>query len=372
MRVTWIIRPTVGGIRQHLTQLLTGLDKHYNISICGPYELKDWINFQGYQYYPIDIVDGIVLKKDIKAIGQLYKVFQTTRPQLVHIHGLKSVSLTVPAAKLSGVRRLLFTAHNCLPKPHTKWYQITHGFFNRRLLKALNRTIAVSDEVEQEYLQFLAPERVVTIRNGVDWHRFADLKRLESREKLAIKPNSFVVGVVARLIPEKGLTTLLQAAAIIKNILPNVRFVVVGDGPMQVQLENYSTVLALDSIVNFLGYRSDIPLLMTSWDLFVLPSQSEGFSVSVLEAMAAKLPVVVSDLPSMREMVVPSKSGLLFEVGNAPELAAAIIQLAKDRDKCKAMGEYNFRRVKSLFSNEQMIKATKLQYQELLDERKSW
>lgn len=365
-----MIRPAAGGIKEHLTHLRNGLKEEYEIIICGPADLAEWA--EGFQFYPIDIVDGINLRKDLKAIWQLKSVLRAAKPRLVHIHGLKSVMIGVPAAKLSGGSRLLFTAHNCLPQPQSRWYGVTHGLVNRRMLRSLDRIIAVSDAVSSELMEFVPYQRIVTIRNGVDYRRFEGYTRSEALAAMGLKADHFIIGVVARLIPEKGITCLLQAAALLQHILPQVRFVIVGDGPMRGQLEQYARALQLQEHVKFLGFRRDVPLLMAGWDLFVLPSFSEGLSVSVLEAMAAKLPLVVSDIPSMREVVVPGKSGLFFTPNDVPGLAAAILQIAKDPSKQQRMGDYNYRTVVRYFGIDQMIKATKLQYQELIEEGTVW
>jgi len=366
LKVAWVIRPAAGGIKQHLNYLLTGLGSQYEISICGPEELRDWAGSN--PFYPIPIVDGFEINRDLKAIWQLSRALHTIKPRLVHIHGLKSVQITVPAARLSRVDNLLFTAHNCLPKPQSPWYRITHGAVNRHLLRSLTRIIAVSDAVGCELMEFVPGERVVTIRNGVDYRRFDGLSRTEARKSMGLDCEHFVIGAVARLIPEKGVGDLLRAAALLKNILPQARFMVVGDGPMRARLEQYSKALGLESHVQFLGYRNDVPALMTGWDLFVLPSWSEGLSVSVLEAMAAKLPLVVSDLPSMREVAVQGKSGLFFQPHDISGLAAAIIQIVKDPVKARLMGDYNYQRILKSFGIDQMIEATKRQYQSLLEE----
>ncbi|NLL89055.1 MAG: glycosyltransferase [Firmicutes bacterium] len=366
MKVAWVIRPAAGGIKQHLDHLLTGLGSQYEICICGPEELREWAG--GNPFYPISIVDGLDLTQDLKAIWQLSKTLRSIKPRLVHIHGLKSVQITVPAAALSRARKLLFTAHNCLPKPKSRLNRVAHEVAMRRLLRAVTRIIAVSDAVGYEFLQYVPVDRIVTIRNGVDHRRFSGSSRTEARREMGLDPDQFAIGAVARLIPEKGITDLLQAAALLKNIFPQARFLIAGDGPMRDSLKHYSRALGLGSYVQFLGYRHDVPALMVGWDLFVLPSWSEGLSVSVLEAMAAKLPLVVSDLPSMREVVVPGKSGFFFPPRDIPALAAAIIQIAKDPGKAKLMGDYNHQRVLRSFGIEQMIEATRMQYRLLIEE----
>jgi glycosyltransferase involved in cell wall biosynthesis len=104
---------------------------------------------------------------------------------------------------------------------------------------------------------------------------------------------------------------------------------------------------------------------MAGWDVFILPSSSEGFSLSVLEAMASGLPVVVSDLDSMREAVVVGKSGYLTKPGDAPELAAAILNVLRDPRRARQMGEFNRERAAALFGQEQMIACTRAVYEGL-------
>ncbi|HHT35721.1 MAG TPA: glycosyltransferase family 4 protein [Firmicutes bacterium] len=370
MKVAWVIRPAAGGIKQHLNYLRRGLSSCCEIIVCGPQELEEWA--EGCPFYPIEITDGIEPKQDLKAVWQLTKVLRAVKPELIHIHGLKSVMIAVPAAKLSGVKKTLFTAHNMLPQPQTRWYRATHGLVNRTLLKALGRIIAVSDTVGSELAEFVPYNRIVTIRNGVDYHRFEGYSRREALALMGLDSKHFIIGAVARLIAEKGIACLLKAAVLLRNVLPQMRIVIVGDGPMRHQLELYSQALQLEPYVKFLGFRSDVPALMAGWDLFVLPSLSEGLSVSVLEAMAAKLPVVVSDLPSTREVVEQGKGGYFFAPDNAPGLAAAVLKIAKDQSKKRRMGEHNYQSVIRSFGVDHMIQATKLQYQQLIEEGTVW
>lgn len=366
MKVAWVVRPATGGILEHLNHLLAGLSKKYEIVIFGSPALKDWAG--DHQFYPIEINDGISPMQDVQAIWQLSKGLRREAPHLVHIHGLKSVMISVPAAKLSGSRRLLFTAHNCLPQPESRWYGITHGKLQKRMLRSLNRVITVSEAVKQDFCQFIPDYRIATIYNGIDHQKFNQISPQTARALLNFQTQHYVIGIVSRLIPEKGLETLLRSASLLKNIQPNFRFVILGDGPSKNQLQQYRDALGLQDYVQFLGYRDDVPQLLAGWDLFVLPSLSEGFSISVLEAMAAKLPVVVSDIPSMHEMVTHGKSGFLTPPDDAASLAKAILDIAKDQRRAQAMGEYNFNRVKKLFGIETMIQKTEKQYANLLEE----
>ena len=135
------------------------------------------------------------------------------------------------------------------------------------------------------------------------WNLFKEFGNVSmdaSRLPLGLEPDDQVVGTVARLIPGKGIATLLEAVSLIAKIVPKLHLVVVGDGPERPRLEQYAQRLGLQGRALFLGWRDDVPSLMAGWDCYALPSLSEGFNVSVLEAMASRLPVVASDLPALR------------------------------------------------------------------------
>lgn len=371
MKVVWVIRPAVGGILEHLNRLLRGLQPDYEVIICGPASLRDWAN--GFTFYPVEICDGIHPLKDLRAMMKLTTYLKKENPQLVHMHGLKSVMITVPAARISkGQWRLIFTAHNCLPGKNSRWYGITHGRVQTRILRYLDQIISVSEYVRSQILEVVPEQRIETIYNGISSEDFVGHSKQEAREKLGVQGGDFVVGVIARLIPEKGLVTMLKTAALLLKINPAIKFVVIGDGPARAQLESYRTALNLQTTVRFMGHRTDVPQLLSGMDMFMLPSFSEGFSVSVLEAMAAKLPVVVSDLPSMREMITPGKGGYFVAVDDSPGFAAAILQIYKDKLRAYSMGEYNHRRVTKLYSTEKMVASTKKLYHELLTKEYLW
>ena len=132
------------------------------------------------------------------------------------------------------------------------------------------------------------------------------------------------------------------------------------------RFEGYAQALGLGCRVHFVGWRDDAPSSWPGGIVLCCQVLSEGFSY-VLEAMAAKLPVVVSDLPAMREAVVPNRSGFLIPPGNAPELAAAILNILKDPKRARTMGDFNHTRVTDLFGEERMIQCTKALYEGLKD-----
>lgn len=286
--------------------------------------------------------------------------------RIIHAHGLKAALVTAAALAPRRHPHFLFTAHNSLPQitsPIATWGST---IAQRWLFSSMNTIISVSDSVRSQIVRYVPEDRVLTIYNGISPNKFGDYPLEDSRLLLGLSSEDQIVGTVARLIPSKGVKTLLEAISLITKILPRLHLVVVGDGRERNRLEQYSKRLGLESKVHFLGWRDDVPGLMAGWDCFALPSLSEGFSLSVLEAMASRLPVVVSDLPALREAVVPGKGGLVVIPGNAPELAAALLHVLKDRDKARAMGVFNRERVDAFFGEDRMVRCTRALYEGMM------
>jgi glycosyltransferase involved in cell wall biosynthesis len=164
------------------------------------------------------------------------------------------------------------------------------------------------------------------------------------------------------LHPQKGLSCLLSAA----TCLPDVAFVVAGDGPDRGVLEAESKRLGLSQRVRFLGHREDVPALLACCDLFVLPSLFEGLPVAILEAMSAGKAVVATAIGGTDEVVVPGQTGLLVKPGDPLALAEAIQRLLTEPGLAEAFGNRGRARAEQEFSSRMMIDRVSLMYEELL------
>lgn len=357
MKILWVIRPAEGGILHHLKQLSQGISD-LEIVVVAPPDLGDWAGSR--RFIPLDLVDGLQFKKDFKSVSRLRRVLRQEKADIVHAHGLKAALITAAALGPMTKSQFLFTAHNSLPPNRFGSHLVQRWIFRHT-----DTIISVSDAVRSQIVKFVPERKVITIYNGISIDRFQDFSWELARDPLGLDTNHQVVGTVARLIPSKGIHTLLESVSLIAKIVPNLRLVVVGDGPEKTRLEKYSEALGLKDRVNFMGWRDDVPELMAGWDIFALPSISEGFNLSVLEAMASSLPIVIADVPSLREAVVANKGGLVVFPGNAPELAAALLHLLKAPEKAKAMGIFNRNRVQALFGEDQMVRSTRAIYEGL-------
>jgi glycosyltransferase involved in cell wall biosynthesis len=172
-----------------------------------------------------------------------------------------------------------------------------------------------------------------TIPNGVDVSLFACEKKVTRiKSEMGIPESSLIIGTVGRLVKEKGIDNYLRAAALIRKKLPDVRFVVVGDGPCRHELSAMVADLGLGDSVSLLGMRDDVPELLTTFDLFLLTSNRESFGISLVEAMASGVPVLAFSVDGVPE-IVDERCGVLLSPGDVEGLAEQAIALLLNEDR---------------------------------------
>lgn len=186
------------------------------------------------------------------------------------------------------------------------------------------------------------PERVEVLTNGVDLQRFTppyDDDRDRMRRALGIRPDAFVMGSVGSLTPIKRYDVLLDATARTARSLGNLHLVVVGDGPLREKLQSQAGSAGIEDIVTFTGMREDIPDLLACMDVYICSSESEGMSNALLEASAAGLPCIATDVGDNALLVRDGVEGLIIRPGSPMLLADAITQLARAETGRWRMGE---------------------------------
>ena len=186
----------------------------------------------------------------------------------------------------------------------------------------------------------------MVIPNGLDLNAFAERKTAGSVRTII---------TVANLRPEKNHETLLAAAAVLLRTRPGLRFQIVGDGPRRADLEELSHARGLGAHVEFLGHREDIPTLLAAADVFVLPSRSEAFPNGAIEAMAAGLPVVASNVGGLRDLIQNGRTGVLVPPGNPEALAGALQSLIDNPAGAEALGRAARSEVQRKYSFDRMI-----------------
>ncbi|MGH9247599.1 MAG: glycosyltransferase [Acidimicrobiales bacterium] len=305
---------------------------------------------------------------DVALGRELYRLFRTTRPDIVHTHNPKPGWLGRPAARAARVPAVVNTVHGLYALPEDRWAK-------RAIVYGLERAASVFSDAE--LLQ--NPEDLPTLRklgvpsrklhllgNGVDLQRFhpdrADPSLTDRlrHQWCAGTPNAVVCGVVGRLVWEKGYRELFEAARILRDRVPNVVIVVVGppDGDKADAIPESALRSAEARGVRFLGMRSDMVDLYGAFDLYVLASHREGFPRSAMEAAAMGLAEVATDIRGCRQVVDDGVSGLLVPPRKARPLAEAIAALAREPTRRRAMGAAARRKALADFDQQRCIDIT--------------
>jgi glycosyltransferase involved in cell wall biosynthesis len=282
----------------------------------------------------------------------------------VHSYGFYPNVFTVPVARIAGASIVVASIRNTvdLLTPMQRRLQ--------KLVCRLADCVLVNAEAIRENLieQGYDRSKIVVIRNGITLGKFREARRgAVIRQELGFPPSARLVGVFSRLNRMKGVEYFLDAASVLARRFPDVCFLVVGDGGIKGELEEQARGLRLGQRIVFTGFRSDVPDLLSEAAISVLPSLSEGTSNTLLESMAAGIPVVATRVGGNPEVIEDGVSGLLVPPRDSTALAAVIGRLLEDEELALGLGQAGIRRVAELFSIEGSIDQTEHLYQRLVE-----
>ena len=292
-------------------------------------------------------------KISVKPIFQINKFLRQNRIDILHTHGYKSDVIGFLAA-LSGKTRWVATNHVWHPTSRTlRLYESVDAF----VLRFAKRVVAVSRPIREDLISVsVPPANIRVISNGVDVDCFRQSGSTQAlRADLGLGDRDVVVTIVGRLSPEKGHRTFLEAARrLCSNNRDNVKFLIVGDGPMKDELRAEVTRLNLADRVIFTGFRNDMPEIYALSDVMVNASSIEGLPMTLLEAMASGVPVVAARTGGIPEIVKDDETGLLIDPNDVEDLRAKIEVLIDDRCKSQRLAAAAFEFVTLNHSCERM------------------
>ena len=282
---------------------------------------------------------------------------------VLHGHGLRWLPLFTAASVVSGLP-LVVTLHNLVPK---RMSAAERAVLRVSLLRA-RAVIAVSEAVADS-AKHAGVSRPTVIRNGIALERFAlppdekEKRRTAIRADLSFPADAPVVLTVARLSPEKDVAGVLEAFALALPRLPDsVRLLIAGSGPLRETLGWQARLLQLTERVTFLGPRSDIPDFLAASDVFALASREEGLGLAVVEAMAAGLPLIVTNVGGLPEVVIGGETGTLVPPRDPVAMADALVQLLSNPAQAHAFGQAGQIRARTHFNEDAMMAATHAVY----------
>lgn len=296
---------------------------------------------------------------DLGLVLRLKQTIRTHRPDIVHIHSRRGADLWGGmAARLAGVPCVLSRR---VDNPEARWaVSLKYRLFDH--------VITISEGIRQVLLaEGLAPEKVSCVRSAVDPAPYLhEVDKAAFRADLGFAADTPIAGMVAQLIPRKGHRHLLAALPAVLAEDPALQVLIYGRGPLEAELRQAIADQDLAGHVTLMGFVDDLPAQLGGLDLLVHPADMEGLGVSLLQASAARVPIIASRAGGMPEAVVDGENGVLIEVGDVTALTAAMRRLLGDAALRARMGEAGRARVLREFSVDAMCEGNLAIYDKVL------
>jgi glycosyltransferase involved in cell wall biosynthesis len=351
-----------GGAQEHLHSLVTRIDMaRYDVSVVA-LSAGSAVRKLVKSAVPVLVIDD---PDDSIAVGALAAHLAEIRADVVHAHMYRAETVAtraVIALGEAGQRKpyVVATIHS------SRIRSVEDQLHLRELTPYMDRLIAVSRAIERKLVDEERTTVPVTlIYNGVDLERYDHQEACCTLpDEYGMEPGSQIVGVVARLEPEKGHPTLLEAWPAVLRACPDSYLLIVGEGSRRDALEAQARALRIAHRVVFTGRRDDVPAVTAALDVAVLPSYREAQGMVILEAMALSRPVVASNVGGIPEMIEDGVTGLLVPAHDAPALAAAIIRLLTNHPLADTLGRAGHDMVHDRFCIELMVGAIESIYDE--------
>ena len=319
VRVLQVVRPALGGIRQHVLNLVDGLDPaQVTLSVAAPPAfVREVLAHPGlHATIPLDIATRLSVARDLLAARRLAHVLPQFA-EIVHAHGARAAWIAALAHRHHPFP-LIFTAHNLIGRDLPSRLGIPFVGFH------CARVLAVSPSVADSLAACGVPRaKIQVIPNGIDLGHFdpSERDRTAARAALALPESAFMVAAAARLSREKGMDTLLSAAG--QRV--GMTFRIAGDGPLKAALLRQAPPNA-----KLLGRLADVRPLLAAADVFAVPSRREGQGMAALEAMASGVPLVAARVGGLADMLADGETALLVPPDDPDALAAALSRLQSD------------------------------------------
>lgn len=342
-RILYVItKSNWGGAQRYVYDLATAAKEAGHevlVAAGGAGELIERLTEAGVPVHPIEsLARDVRLSAELSAFRELRRVMRWMRPDVVHLNSSKA-GLAALAARLSGVPNIIFTVHGwAWNEERPAWQKALIAGVYWVTLLFCHEVIVVSEAAVRQgrKLPFMG-KKLSVIHNGV--HDIEFMSRANARARLLPdSTHSLWIGTIAELHPVKGLDKLVKAFEHVAPDFPDSELVIIGEGDERSRLERLITSLGLSGRAHLAGHVSRAAELLPAFDIFVLPSRSEGLGYVLLEAGAASLPVVATDVGGIPEIIEDHATGLLVPYGDIPALIGALLSLARDAELRRTLG----------------------------------
>ncbi len=367
-------------LRARLERLL---EAGYDISvICGKGAYGEKLAACGIRVIHIPFAREIEPLTDLRCIEALYRTLRRERFDIVHSHNPKGTLLGPFVARLASARMIVHTVHGYLFNENSRGLHQALGVGAERWCAAWCHHLLFQSREDYEHAvtqRFKEPGRLHLIGNGIDERRFAPERypdaRRQKRRELGLEEDHLVVGMVARLVREKGFAEFFAMAGRLALKIPRARFLVVGIPEPEEQsdaIDPHRLVAehGLEGRCLVLEMRTDMPELYACMDAAVLPSYREGIPRALMEAAAMGVPIAASDIRGCREVIDAGRTGLLFPLKDVDGFTVAVERLLKSEDERRRLGQAGRRRVLENYTEALTARRLTACYEDFLKERR--
>lgn len=353
------------GAEKQMTLLACGLPRdEFEVHVCaltrgGPLEVD--LREAG---IPVHII-GKRWRADPQAYWRLRRLIAQLRPDLVQTW-LFAANAYGRQAAIACRTPVVIASERC----EDPWKGVLEKMIDLYLAKKTDRIVVNSQAVRDFYLRYGLPaDKLVVIPNGTPPARPSPVSRGELLAELGLPEHCYLVGLIGRLWPQKRIKDAIWAADLLKVIREDVHLLIIGDGPQRDRLVRFRDQCRIADKVHFLGHREDVPRILPHLDVLWSSSAYEGQSNAIMEAMAAGVPVVATNIPGTRELVEHGVNGFLFSVGDRASLARYTQKLLSDRELASRIGQAASEHMRQNFSVETMVCRYAQLYRSLLQMR---
>lgn len=359
--------------------------RHYEVHLAAGRDYTDWeargrevsdafFSFPGLHRSPRPTAD-------IRVLREITDFIRTHEYDIVHTHSAKAGTVGRIAARRAGVPIAIHTFHSfgwqAAHNFHTGSWQNYKSAMKKWLYVQIERYVAsLSDALisvcelnrrEAIELKLASPEKLITIYSGIDLSHFdVNGSRAEKCRSLGLDPSRPIIGTVGRLATQKAPLDFVQAAKLTLDRRPDVQFIMVGDGPLAPEVRQ---VIGDDPRIKILGYRDDVPEILSILDLFVQSSLWEGLGRAATEAMIMSVPVAATAVDGVPELVTHEQTGLLSPPRDPARLAENVVWLLDHPQEAQQMGRCGRERVVPTFSADKMVEEIEALYERLLTQK---
>jgi len=360
----------IGGSERQVLNIRDGIDKSrfdVHLGCFGRFDEQIGVDLSGtpLEVYKIRKLYGV---RAMRECLRLASYLRQQRIDIVHAYNFYANVFALPAARLAKVPVVLASIRDT-----GEYWTARQRAVNKIVCRLADGVVVNAEAIKRGLVtEGYRPERIVVVPNGIMCPPLRPTPDRALHQEFGLSSDDVLIGVVSRIARLKGLEYFLAAAPDVLARVPRAKFVIIGDNSFNPQyreeLKRQVNRLGLQEKVVFTGFRLDVPQIISSLAVSVLPSVSgEGLSNSLLESMAAALPVVATNVGGNPEVVVEGETGLLVPPRKPSALSEAICRVLLTPGMCQALGQAGRRRVLEHFSNERMIRTVERLYESLLD-----